>query len=532
MKRGEIAQHVTRGAFFLAVEKAAALVSGMVYFALMLRWLGPTNYGMLTLALAIVGLASISTGNLEVYLERFAAEYSAHGRYDLLRRAHFLALFTKLVLGLLASVVLLAVTPQLAAQFDMPQLAVLLPILTWMVATDGLGTTGRSLLFGLQRYEWVSGLSLAFHLGKTVLVGLLWWNRQGLVSLAIGLATLAVIQALAFSIAAWVLERRASTRPAPVEEPVKGTPPQGRSLFGQMLGYCLPLLGARAAFLSGQNLGKVLLAKVMDAAQLGYYTFAFQTIERFVELVYALPSTLLPSLTHLVAREERERLGNIFEQAFRLVQVAACVLAWGLFAFAPEITLWVGSPLFLPSLGMLQILALVPIARTAQQPLTMLFQATRRPGIVLTLATLKLGVELACYLAIVPRLGGIGAAWANLAGAVASYAMALAFTATILPESSGTRTGAVLRALAVTLPMLLLAWLLLTPHPGAWSLVARLLLVLPGIFALFALRLVTRYDLEKLSGLRIRRTLPRRLRDGVVRAADPLARLFEPRRTA
>ncbi len=68
MKRGEIAQHVTRGAFFLAVEKAAALVSGMVYFALMLRWLGPTNYGMLTLALAIVGLASISTGNLEAFL--------------------------------------------------------------------------------------------------------------------------------------------------------------------------------------------------------------------------------------------------------------------------------------------------------------------------------------------------------------------------------------------------------------------------------------------------------------------------------
>jgi O-antigen/teichoic acid export membrane protein len=310
-------------------------------------------------------------------------------------------------------------------------------------------------------------------------------------------------------------------------------PPAGRSLFGQMVGYCLPLLGARAAFLSGQNLGKVLLAKVMDAAQLGYFTFAFQTIERFVELVYALPSTLLPSLTHLVAREERERLGYVFDQAFRLVQVAACVLAWGLFAFAPEITLWVGSPLFLPSIGMLQVLALVPIARTAQQPLTMLFQATRRPGIVLTLATLKLGVELACYLSIVPRLGGLGAAWANLAGAVASYAMALAFTATILPETSPTRLSVVTRALGVTVPMLFLAWLLITPaHPGAWSLVARLLLVLPAVFSLFALRLITRYDLEKLSGLRIRRTLPRRLRDVVVRTADPLARLFEPRRTA
>lgn len=532
MKRGEIAQHVTRGAFFLAVEKAAALLSGMLYFALMLRWLGPTNYGVLTLALAIIGLASISTGNLEAFLERFAAEYQAHRRFDLLHRAHALALGIKVALGVLASLVLLAISPLLAAQFEVPELAVLLPILTWMVATDGLATTGRSLLFGLQRYEWVSGLSLVFHVAKTVLVGLLWWGRQGLVALAIGLAALAVLQAISVSLAAWVLARRTVATAVAGEEPLP-EPTPGHPLLSQMLGYCLPLLGARAAFLSGQNLGKVLLAKVMDAAQLGYFTFAFHTIERFVELVYALPSALLPSLTHLVARRERERLGYIFDQAFRLVQVAACVLAWGLFAFAPEVTRWVGSPLFLPSIGMLQVLALVPIARTAQQPMTMLFQATRRPGIVLTLATIKLAVELACYLTIVPRLGGLGAAWANLAGAVASYAMALAFTATILPETSRSRIAVVARALAVTLPMLFLAWLLLVPSPlGTWSLVARLLLVLPGVFALFALQLVTRYDLEKLSGLRIRAPLARRLRDGLVRAADPLARLFEPRRTA
>ena len=64
------------------------------------------------------------------------------------------------------------------------------------------------------------------------------------------------------------------------------------------------------------------------------------------------------------------------------------------------------------------------------------------------------------------------------------------------------------------------------------SLVARMLLVLPAVFGLFALRLITRYDLEKLSGLRLRAPLARRARDLMVRAADPLARLFEIRRTA
>ena len=529
MKRGEIARHVTRGAFFLAIEKVAALVSGMLYFALILRWLGPTNYGILTLALAITGFASVATGNFEVFLERYAAEYEAKGRRDLLFRAHGIAVTLKFGLGIIASIVVLAILPQLIYQFDVPELGVLVPILIYTVASDGLYTTGRSLLFGMQRYEWVSGLSLLFHVAKAVLVGVLWWSHQGLVGMAIGLTALNVAQAVLFSIVAWWQAARDAHRPPTAAGLAESEPP----LLRQMFGYCMPLLGARAAFLSGQNLSKLLLAKVMDATQLGYFTFAFQTIERFVELAYTVPSALLPSLTHLVAREERERLGYIFEQAFRLVQVAACVVAWGVFAFAPELTLWVGSPLFLPSLAMLQVLALVPIARTAQQPLTMLFQAMRRPGIVLTLAMVKLAVELACYVLIVPHMGGLGAAYANLAGALAAYTGALMFTGALLPGTTIARTGVVVRALLLVGPMLFIAYFL--SHSGqhpALSLVARVALLVPASLALFGLGLVTRYDLEKLSALELRSPWLRGVRDRLVGAADRIARVVEPRRPA
>ena len=536
MKRGEIARHVTRGAFFLAVEKTAALLSGMLYFALLLRWLGPTKYGMLTLALAITGLASISTGNFEVFLERYAAEYQARGRHDLLHRSHAIAVAVKVCLGVLAAALLLVLAPMLAVQFRMPELAELLPILTVVVAMDGFATTGRSLLFGMQRYEWVSGLALLLHLAKVVLVGSLWWAKQGLVSLAFGLSALAVVQAVMMSASAWALARSATPPPEPDLEgapPLAGNGAHDGPLLKQMFAYCLPLLGARAAFLSGQNLGKVLLAKVLDATQLGYFTFAFQTIERFVELAYTLPSSLLPSLTHLVALEERERLGYVFDQAFRLVQVSACVLAWVVFAFAPELTRFVGSRMFMPSINMLRVLALVPIARTAQQPLTMLFQAMRQPGSVLALALVKLGVELSCYFLIVPRLGGMGASWANLAGAVASYGAALWFTGRLLPETKDERAVVVQRALLVTVPMLLIAWSLSTSNTHAvLSVAARAALVLPGFVALFALRLVTRYDLEKLSALQLRSPFARRARDIVVRAADPMARVFAARRPA
>src|SRR5262249_23312187 len=120
-------------------------------------------------------------------------------------------------------------------------------------------------------------------------------------------------------------------------------------------------------------------------AQLGFFSFAFQTVERFVEVAHTLPAALLPSLTKLVATGERERLRWVFDQAFRLIQAGACALSLGLFIFAPELTRWVGSPMFIPAVPLLRIMALVPLARTAQQPFTMLFQALRLPGIVLTL---------------------------------------------------------------------------------------------------------------------------------------------------
>ena len=96
MKPGEIAHSVSRGAFYLAIEKVAALISGLLYFALLLRWLGPTKYGIMTLALSFAGLATMATGNFEVFLERYAAQYQAQGRLATLRRAHLLALGVKL----------------------------------------------------------------------------------------------------------------------------------------------------------------------------------------------------------------------------------------------------------------------------------------------------------------------------------------------------------------------------------------------------------------------------------------------------
>jgi PST family polysaccharide transporter/lipopolysaccharide exporter len=527
MTRGEVAKNISRGAFFLGLEKVIANGSTILYSALIARWLGPTKYGMFSLAFAIVGLATVLTGNFETFLERYAAEYQVQGRFQRLAAAHRIALAFKLGFGLLASAALIAASGGFAAHFAMPELNMLLPLLVIFIATDGLATTGRAMLFGLQRYEWVSGFSLVFNVGKTILVGALWYMRQGLVSLALGLSILTALQAVIMTIGAFLaLEqaRRASNVPEPPA-------PEGeKALLPSMIGYCLPLYGANAAFLSGQNLPKLILAKVLDATQLGYFSFAFQTLSRIVELVYTIPTSLLPSLTQLVAREERDRLQDIFTQAFRIIQTIACVVAFGLFVFAPEIVRLVGSPLFEPAVPLLRVLALVPIVRTAQQPLTMLFQAMRRPGLVLTLAVLKVSTEIACYLVLLKPLGAMGACWANLGGAAVSFAAAMVLLSGVLPEGHRERVAATVRSLLWLVPGALLALLAERQWGLAHSLPVRAFLLLPAFLGIFALGLVNRYDLVKLASVPLPGALLNRVRASLVAFADQLARMFEPRR--
>jgi len=528
MKRGEVAGNVTRGAFFLGIEKSVAMVSTLLYTALMARWLGPHNYGMLTVAFSVVALATAFTGNFEMFLERYSTEYQMQGRHVTLARAYRLALGLKLALGLLVSLGLFAITRGLAEFYRIEELMLLVPLLTAFVATDGFSTTGRAVLFGLQRFEWVSGLSLIFNVGKTLLVGLLWLSGQGLVALAIGFSALAALQALVTFAATEHVLGHARRNGVPPAAPPEG----GRALVRAMFGYCVPLYGARLSFLSGQNIGKLVLGKVLDPASLGLFTFAFQTVERFVELAHTVPNSLLPSFTQLVAHGDRERLRYITDQAFRLVQLLACAVSFTLFVFAPEIVRIVGSSLFLPAVPYLRILALVPIARTAQQPLTMLFQAMRRPGYVFALAVLKLAAEVAGYFLLLVPFGAAGACWANLGGAVVAFAGALAFAGVLVPEGVEERLGAVTRNLFLLLPALLLTLFAEREMGTLASLPVRLFLVVPAVVGTFALGLVTRYDLDKLAALALPGSWLPRARDRVVAGADRLARLFENRRTA
>jgi O-antigen/teichoic acid export membrane protein len=523
----DMLKRVSKGSFFLTIESLATVVSGLLYSVFTLRWLGPGWFGILSLALSVVGLASVFTGNFEVYLERHAAEYDARGQRIRLLRVHLWALAIKAVLGLIAGYAVYLLLPWITTQYHgFLKLDHLIELLLALVVFDGFSSTGRATLYGLQEYSWIASLAVLQHSLKLVAVIYLANSHFGPSALALALSGLAIMNGfLSSGIAIGIAWRRAQAAVVAGED---ASPPESAgAILGDMFRYCMPLLGARAAFISGQNLSRVVLGKFFSAEALGLFSFAFQTVERFVGLVFAVPSSLLPSLTQLVARGEDERLRRLLDKGFRLVATLACALSFCLFVFAEEITRIVGGPRYLHAVGLLRILALVPWVRTAQQPLTMLFYALRRTGMVLVLALLKFATEMSSYFLLIPHVGLVGAAWANLLGALVAFFGALVCARIALPGPSIYR-GAVIAKTGFLVAMGAAAALALDATGLDWRIIGavKLLLLAPAlIVGVATLDLVTEDDLSRAEGMAIDSRWKLALRNGSVRAVRTLRAL-------
>jgi O-antigen/teichoic acid export membrane protein len=526
-------KNVGRGSFYLTLESLTVVVSGLLYSIVVLRWLGPGWFGILSLALSLVGLASVATGNFEIYLERHAAEFETRGQSLRLLRAHLWALALKAVLGFVAGLVLLRLAPWLEAQYGFEKLGLLVTLLVSLVVFDGFGTTGRATLYGLQQFSWIAALALLQHAVKLVAVTVLWLTGRGPTSLALTISGLAMLHGLlaggvAFAVA-WNRAKAARRDGTDTSPPESAT-----AILRDMFRYCLPLLGARAAFISGQNLSRVVLGKFFPAEALGLFSFAFQTVERFVGLVYAVPSSILPSLTQLVARGETERMRRLLDKSFRLVATLACGLSFMVFVFAEEITRLLGGERYLPAVTILRVLALVPWVRTAQQPLTMGFYALRKTGTVLVLALIKFLTEMGSYILLIPVLGLAGAAWANLAGAIVAFAGALVFMSGALADG-GRHRRAVMAKSGALVALGAVSALALHGVGLDWRILfaVKLLAFVPA-FALLVvlLDLVTRDDLSRAQAVEIRVSWMSFLRDRVIRlglwAEGSIGRLRPP----
>jgi O-antigen/teichoic acid export membrane protein len=281
-------------------------------------------------------------------------------------------------------------------------LALMLPLVT-------VGAAFRAALESAQRFGLVNLVRVPVNAGTFLLplVGLVaGWDLVGIVWL------LLASRALALALF-WGLARRLVATLPRQTAPGVGPEASRWAGTGQILSYGGWTIASSAISMTLGYLDRFLLAGLLSAAAIGYYTPPLELTTRLLIIPAAVVATLLPAFSALMVAASADERTRRFSQAVKVVALAIGPILVALAAFAPEVlTVWVGAEFAAVGALPLRILALGVFWSALAHILVSLLQGVGRPDLVARAH----GVELVVY---VPLLTWLILGWGVVGAAVA-----------------------------------------------------------------------------------------------------------------
>ncbi|MDU0345739.1 lipopolysaccharide biosynthesis protein [Microbacterium sp. KSW2-29] len=436
-----------RGATLLLSTQWVRYLLQIVNLVVLARLIGPGDFGVVSLGLALVGIASV-LGDFGLSLAALReSSLSQQQKSNLLWINSGIGAVSALVVGLCAA--------PIAAAFDDDRLVVVV----LLAAPAYLLRAGAvQFLVELNRRERFSRLAAAEVGGDAIGVGtavVLALAGSGYVALAVQGTVAAAVTLLWASVAAqWrpSLPRRAEMR--------------------SLLTFGLSTLGAHAAQYVTTNVDTIMLGAWYPASVVGFYSRAYQLVMLPLQQVAApLTRVVLPRLARVA--DDLSTLNDELLRAQRLVShVLLGVTGLLVVGGAPLIEVVLGAE-WLPAMQFLPVLAVGTVFQTIAYAYYWGFAALGRSG-ALFFSELIGRVPMVLLIVLLAPLAPTGVAWGVVAGQVLIWASG---TFVFAPRA-GLRRGALLRSAVV--PLLVSGGATL----GSWGMDAAFFADLPAIFRL------------------------------------------------
>jgi O-antigen/teichoic acid export membrane protein len=393
------------------------LLVALAVIPVLTRELGPARFGVLALGGVVVGLVA------EVGFWRATAKYGAEAVAvrdgPRLARVVGATALAQLLIGLGAGVAFWVAADELARRVvDTPGhlgetggvvrvVALMLPLVT-------VGAAFRAALESAQRFGLVNLVRVPVNMGTFLLplLGLLaGWGLVGIFWLLLASRAIALLLFL-------VLARRLIHELTAGE--AHGVAGEGPSWAGaaRVLAYGGWTMASSAASVVLGHLDRFLLAGLVSAAAIGYYTPPLELTTRLLLIPAAAMATLLPAFSALTVAASGDERTRRFSQATKVVALTIGPILVVLAAFAPEVlTVWVGPEFAAAGAAPLRILALGVFLSALAHILVSLLQGVGRPDLVARAHVFEL-------LVYVPLLWWLIAGWGVVGAAVAWTARA------------------------------------------------------------------------------------------------------------
>ena len=385
------------------VGQIVATVLGAALILFLVRLLGPQRYGLLFLAVSILGFTKIfCEAGVANSGARYVAEYKERAPEQI---PHILRTSLLYNLGTLAvvAVVLIAGHQHIAALFDGTELASLLLYGVLFVVFGTLTTYTRITLQGFEAIRLSASIHALNILGRFVVaIGLVilgygvWGALTGYI-LGFALGSLLGLVAL------YLWFYRGWETGVSIET----------GLRKRMAEYTMPLTATSTAKALDLHIDTILVGFFLNPVSVGLYVLAKQ-ISQFLETpVYALGFSLAPTYGAEKARDNIQAAADLYETSLEYSLLVYIPAAAGLVLVAEPTIRYIFGSEYLGAVAVLQILAIYVIFRSlttiTENGLDYLGRARSRA--IIKVVTVVLNIFLSILL--IPRVGIIGAAIAT-----------------------------------------------------------------------------------------------------------------------
>lgn len=385
-KAGEhIVRKTAGGIFWNFIAYGLTKVVTLVATAILARVLAKDDFGLVSIALVAVNyLAVIKDLGLGMALIQRQGDVNEAAN----------TVFTlNVIIGFLLSLIILPLSPLVAAYFKNPDVSA---VLRWLGLSFFISSIGSVHIVWLLR-EMDYRRKMIPDIGNSVVKGIV---SIGMAYAGYGVWALVFGQlagALSSVILVWMIR---PWRPRLALDP---------GITGALFKFGFSIIGGDLLNISVDNFGYIVIGRIFGAVQLGIFTLAYRLPEMLlIGNLWIMASVTFPAFASIQDRPEELRRG--FLASIRLVQLFAVPICLGLIIAADPIVRVLFGEQWLDAIPILRVLAIYALMYSIAYHIGDVYKAIGRPQILIWLAVFTL-VLIAPALIIGSRFGLIGVAW-------------------------------------------------------------------------------------------------------------------------